>query len=90
MSRDPVSSRATLLPLYDTTDRRRLSTGRKKIEDGYKDAVARYQAQNVQRVGLNLNRKTDADILDWLDQQESKQGAIKAAVRYFLASHPEK
>lgn len=64
--------------------------GRKKIDDGFKNAVARYQAQNVQRIGLNLNRNTDKDILEWLDKQESKQGAIKTAVRYFLASHPEK
>lgn len=39
---------------------------------------------------MGLNRKTDADILEWLNKQESKQGAIKAAIRYFLASHPEK
>lgn len=64
--------------------------GRKKIEDGYKDAVARYQAKNVQRIVMGLNRKTDADILEWLDQQDSKQGAIKTAIRYFLSSHPEK
>ena len=37
---------------------------------------------------MGLNRKTDADILGWLNQQESKQGAIKTAIRYFLASHP--
>ena len=39
---------------------------------------------------MGLNRKTDADILEWLNQQESKQGAIKTAIRYFLDSHPEK
>ena len=49
-----------------------------------------YQAKNVQRIVMGLNRKTDADILGWLNQQESKQGAIKTAIRYFLDSHPEK
>lgn len=39
---------------------------------------------------MGLNRKTDADILEWLNKQESKQGAIKTAIRYFLDSHPEK
>ena len=39
---------------------------------------------------MGLNRNTDADILEWLDQQDSKQGAIKTAIRYFLDSHPEK
>lgn len=63
--------------------------GRKKIEDGYKNANARYDAQNTQYIGLKLNRNTDADILEWLNDQESKQGAIKNAVRYFLTSHIE-
>ena len=71
-------------------ERRRKSTGRKKIDDGFKDANARYNAKHTQFIGLKLNRNTDKDILEWLDKQESKQGAIKTAVRYFLASHPEK
>lgn len=85
MSRDPVSSRATLLPLYDTTGQEGKSTGRKKIEDGYKDAVARYQAKNVQRIVMGLNRKTDADILQKLSEVESKQGYIKDLIRKDIA-----
>lgn len=64
--------------------------GSKKIEDGYKDANARYAAKNTQFFGLKLNRNTDQDILCWLDSQLNKQGAIKTAIRYFLDSHPEK
>lgn len=76
--------------MIDYHRRGRKSTGRKKIEDGYKNAKARYDAQNTQFIGLKLNVNTDPDILGWLDNQESKQGAIKTAIRYFLASHPEK
>lgn len=42
---------------------------------------ARYDAANTTQVKIKLNTKTDADILDQLTQQESKQGYIKALIR---------
>lgn len=45
---------------------------------------ARYDSKATTRIGLKLNNKTDADILEWLDQQESKQGAIKRAIRKMM------
>lgn len=42
---------------------------------------ARYDAAHTRRVNMKLNVETDKDILAWLDRQESKQGAIKAAIR---------
>lgn len=44
-------------------------------------AVERYDAENTRQIKMKLNIKTDADILQWLDAQENKQGAIKAAIR---------
>lgn len=44
----------------------------------------RYDSQNTKRVALKLNIKTDADILEWLEKQESKQGAIKEAIRQII------
>lgn len=44
----------------------------------------RYDSQNTKRLNLKLNIKTDADILEWLDRQESKQGAIKEAIRAYI------
>lgn len=41
----------------------------------------KYQKENIQRVVLKLNKKTDADILDWLNSLDNKQGAIKEAIR---------
>lgn len=61
-----------------------MSTDRKKIEDGYKRPQDRYNAANIQRVNLNLNHKTDADIIEWINKQPSKQGAIKDAIRHYL------
>lgn len=42
---------------------------------------ARYDAANTTQVKLKLNLFTDADILAHLEQQESKQGYIKALIR---------
>ena len=44
-------------------------------------AVERYDAENTRQIKMKLNIKTDADILQWLDAQENKQGAIKEAIR---------
>lgn len=41
----------------------------------------RYDAKATTRVALKLNNKTDADIIAWLNEQPSKQGAIKEAIR---------
>lgn len=45
----------------------------------------KYQKENIQRVVLKLNKKTDADILDWLNSLDNKQGAIKEALRMRIA-----
>lgn len=42
---------------------------------------ARYDKQNCKGLYLKLNTKTDADVLEWLEKQENKQGAIKALIR---------
>lgn len=44
-------------------------------------AKERYDAANTKQFKMKLNIKTDADIMNWLDKQESKQGAVKLAVR---------
>jgi len=49
-------------------------------------AEAKYKAENVVHYGVNLNRKTDADIIRFLEQRQelgySIQGTIKDALRY--------
>ena len=42
---------------------------------------AAYDKKNTTKLCLKLNLKTDADVLFWLSQQESMQGAIKRLVR---------
>lgn len=52
------------------------------------NARSRYDAANTRQVKMKLNIKTDADILAWLDAQESKQGAIKQAIRKEIKKQP--
>lgn len=49
--------------------------------EAMKRAKAKYATKNVKQIKLNLNINTDADILDWLDKLENKQGYIKELIR---------
>lgn len=44
----------------------------------------KYDAQNTVQLKLKLNKKTDADILEWLNSLDNKQGAIKEVIREHL------
>ena len=44
-------------------------------------ANARYNEKMVKRYNLGFNRATDADVIEQLDKQESKQGYIKGLIR---------
>lgn len=58
--------------------------------DSKYEAQNRYDDWNTVQVKLKLNKKTDADILKWIDKQRygrssSVQGAIKALIRANIA-----
>lgn len=42
---------------------------------------ARYDSKNTVQVKLKLNVKTDADIIEYLQQQSNKQGKLKELIR---------
>lgn len=44
-------------------------------------AQAKYDKDHTVRYGLKLNTETDADVIQWLSEQESMQGAIKKLIR---------
>ena len=50
------------------------------MEDRYK-AQAKYDLANTTKITLKLNKNTDADILEWLNSTDNKQGAIKNLIR---------
>lgn len=54
--------------------------------EAQKQAQARYDADNTVRVSLKLNKRTDQDIIMWLNRQDSKQGAVKQLIRQELST----
>lgn len=44
-------------------------------------AAAKYDAENTVQVRMKLNRKTDEDIIVWLNSQDNRQGYLKALIR---------
>ena len=44
----------------------------------------KYQKENITRVVLKLNKKTDADLLEWLEALDNKQGTIKEILRQHI------
>lgn len=41
----------------------------------------KYEKENVRRIPLHINRKTDADILAFLESMSNRQGYIKSLIR---------
>ncbi len=44
-------------------------------------ATIKYNAKNVKQIKLNLNKKTDADIIEHLEKTDNVQGYIKNLIR---------
>ena len=53
----------------------------KMATDAHKRANAKYDSSHTKQIKLQLNLKTDKDVLDRLDQVENKQGYIKGLIR---------
>ena len=49
-----------------------------------RDAQTRYDAKMAYKLGLKLNRKTDADIIQALEAAPNKQALVKEALRKYL------
>jgi hypothetical protein len=49
-------------------------------------ASIKYNAANIKQIKLNLNRKTDADIIARLEGVENRQGYIKELIREDIES----
>ena len=49
--------------------------------EAQKRAIAKYDAANTVQVKLKLNRVTDADILERLEEVGNRQGYIKRLIR---------
>lgn len=49
------------------------------------ERTKRYQQKVITQVLIKLHKEYDADIIEWLDRQPSKQMAIKDALRKQMA-----
>ncbi len=52
-----------------------------KVSEAEYKAAQKYRKANTKKITLELNIKTDEDILVWLDQQNNKQGYLKQLIR---------
>ena len=57
-----------------------------KKKAAHVQASMRYNAKNVKQIKINLNRKTDADIIEYLDKADNVQGLIKDLIRQDMES----
>lgn len=46
-----------------------------------KEYDEKYQKQNIRQIKLNMNRKTEPEILEWLEKQDNIQGYIKKIIK---------
>ena len=54
-----------------------------KMTEAQKKAIAKYEKNNIVRVVVKLNRKTDADLIDYLFGKKA-QTEFKTALRMML------
>ena len=52
-----------------------------KTPDSNIKATIKYKAANVKRVYIDLNKKTDADLIKYLESVDNKAGFIKSVLR---------
>ena len=50
-------------------------------------AQERYDNKNTKQFKMKLNTKTDADIIEYLDTLDNKQGKVKELIREEIARH---
>lgn len=55
-----------------------------KATDAQLRAQRKYDEAHTVQVKLKLNKESDADIIEALEQSGNKQGLIKAAVRAYI------
>lgn len=61
-----------------------------KLSDAKRRTNMAYDKENTKLVGMKLNRKTDADILEYLNSKENVQGYLKNLIRNEIKREEEK
>ena len=60
----------------------------KELTDAKRKAIKKYDSANTVQVHLKLNKNTDADIIEWIGQQDNVQGRIKQMIRKAMREDP--
>ena len=50
---------------------------------------SKWDSANTRKVGFKFMLKSDADILEALDQAENKAEFVRKAIRFYIANHKE-
>ena len=45
------------------------------------DYLNQYEKDNIRQIRLKINRKTEPDLLEWIEKQPNIQGYIKRLIR---------
>ena len=56
-----------------------------KVYPSSQKAIMKWQKNNLLQMKINLNKETDADIIEYLDSCPNKQGLIKDLLRQHIA-----
>jgi hypothetical protein len=49
-----------------------------------------YEKENIRQIRLKINRKTEPEMLEWIEQQDNIQGYIKRLIREDMEREKEK
>ena len=52
--------------------------------------LAAYEKENIRQIRLKINRKTEPELLEWIEEQENIQGYIKRLIREDMEKEKEK
>lgn len=58
-----------------------------KIRESDYRASQKYQREKCRKITVQMNKRIDADVLDWLDSLPNKAGYIKDLIRADMEKH---
>lgn len=59
------------------------------VSENQKIYDAKYKKENQRQVVVKINRKTEPELLDWVEQHENLQGYIKDLIRADMEAHKQ-
>ena len=57
---------------------------------GQTEYLAKYEKENLRQIRLKINRKTELELLEWIEKQDNIQGYIKRLILEDMERKKEK